>query len=134
MICPACHNPMIVVEYKKIELDYCVNCQGVWFDCGELELLLSAVSSGGTGFSDKGIIHSSEVKTPEKKRGCPICGRKMSKNLIGETPQILIDACPRGEGLWFDGGELDSLSKPLPSGQGEGQILSFLKDVFQAPT
>lgn len=134
MICPACKNPMIVVEYQKIELDYCDNCRGVWFDCGELELLLKVAASQGACLPDKGIIRSSGVKTPEKKRRCPICGRKMSKNLIGEKPEILIDACPKGEGLWFDGGEVDSLLKQLPSGQGEGQILSFLKDVFQAPT
>jgi len=42
MICPACKNDMIVVEHEDIELDYCTNCNGVWFDSGELELLLEA--------------------------------------------------------------------------------------------
>jgi len=40
MICPACRDEMIVVEYKKIELDICVSCRGVWFDADELGLLL----------------------------------------------------------------------------------------------
>ncbi len=42
MICPACKNDMIVVEYQRIELDFCPHCRGVWFDCGELELMLKS--------------------------------------------------------------------------------------------
>ena len=33
---------MVIVEHENIELDYCTNCKGVWFDSGELELLLEA--------------------------------------------------------------------------------------------
>ena len=40
MKCPVCHVPTYVVEYEKIELDVCGECQGIWFDHGELELLL----------------------------------------------------------------------------------------------
>ncbi|MFH0846465.1 MAG: zf-TFIIB domain-containing protein [Chloroflexota bacterium] len=133
MICPVCHIPMIVVEHQKIEIDYCVNCQGVWFDCGELELLLQKSASQVNCLPDKGIIRSSDVRTTEKKRKCPICGRKMDKNLIGEKPKILIDVCPRGEGLWFDGGELGSFLKQLQGEKDEGEVLGFLKDVFQTP-
>ena len=39
MKCPVCKNMMIVVEHEHIELDYCPDCAGVWFDAGELDLL-----------------------------------------------------------------------------------------------
>jgi Zn-finger nucleic acid-binding protein len=42
MICPVCDRDMTVVEYKGIELDYCTGCQGIWFDAGELGLLLKS--------------------------------------------------------------------------------------------
>ncbi len=134
MICPACRNPMIVVEYHQIELDYCVSCHGVWFDGGELELMLEAVNAGETCLPDSSI----EAGTAEKKRRCPICGKRMKKRLIGKEPEILIDACPEREGLWFDGGEVDQLLAQLtPQSAGSqgarGQIVTFLKDVFQAP-
>jgi Zn-finger nucleic acid-binding protein len=35
---------MIVVEYSNVELDYCLNCHGVWFDSDELELLLKSMN------------------------------------------------------------------------------------------
>ncbi len=40
MECPVCRETMVVIEYRSIELDYCVGCMGVWFDQGEIELLL----------------------------------------------------------------------------------------------
>jgi len=42
MICPVCKSDMIDVEYHQIELDYCTNCHGVWFDAEELGLLFDA--------------------------------------------------------------------------------------------
>ena len=42
MRCPVDKSDMIVVEHQKIELDYCLKCSGVWFDSGELDLLVSA--------------------------------------------------------------------------------------------
>jgi len=40
MRCPVCDVPTYVVEYEKIELDLCPDCRGMWFDHGELELLI----------------------------------------------------------------------------------------------
>jgi hypothetical protein len=95
---------MIVVEHEKIELDYCVNCSGVWFDAGELELLLETMELEGTALSLDNILTSPEAKSAEKKRRCPICGEKMKKATVGHKPEVLIDACPQGDGLWFDSG------------------------------
>jgi len=137
MICPACNSDMIVVEHSKIELDYCTNCHGVWFDSGELELLL--VESAGLE-SPKPLLanlaSSTEARSAEKKRKCPICLQKMRKTVIGQEPEILLDVCQHGDGIWFDGGELDQLvgqlarkarGKPTP----QQEILAFLQEVFK---
>ncbi|MBI4295520.1 MAG: zf-TFIIB domain-containing protein [Chloroflexi bacterium] len=108
MICPSCRNQTIVVEHKRIELDYCPKCHGVWFDSGELELLLS----GKMGEHNK-MFQSPETRIAEKKRKCPICRRKMRKTPVGQQPDVLVDVCPAGDGIWFDGGELDQLTKSL---------------------
>ena len=87
MKCPTCHNLMIVVEHENIELDYCPDCSGVWFDTGELELLLEATQLEGNSLTLDGILSSPEASSAEKKRKCPICSRKMRKKTIGEQPQ-----------------------------------------------
>ncbi|MDD2715194.1 MAG: zf-TFIIB domain-containing protein, partial [Candidatus Wallbacteria bacterium] len=46
--CPSCGAGMTVLAYLKdklrIEIDYCPDCQGIWLDKGELELLSAAVA------------------------------------------------------------------------------------------
>jgi len=137
MICPACKSDMIVVEHNRIELDYCNNCRGVWFDSGELELLFESAGLESPAPLLAGLAGSPEARSAEKRRRCPICLRRMKKVLIGREPDILIDVCPQGDGLWFDGGELALLLGRL-AGKEEGkptpqqEILDFLREVFKA--
>jgi len=138
MICPVCKYDMIVVEYRSIELDYCNSCKGVWFDSGELELLLKSQDLEEPKAFLDGIINSQEAISPEKKRDCPICGHKMKKTAIGEQPKTLIDICRNGHGLWFDGGEVAQLIRRLagehpPKHDSREQVTSFLEEVFKAP-
>jgi Zn-finger nucleic acid-binding protein len=133
MICPACRHPMVIVEHDEIELDYCTNCRGVWFDSGELELLLEAAElENYRDFLEK-IMESGDATTREKKRRCPICSRKMKKTHIGAEKELLIDVCKNTDGIWFDGGEVAHLVKLL-SGEseetGQGKVMNFLGEVF----
>ncbi|MFC2034802.1 zf-TFIIB domain-containing protein [Chloroflexota bacterium] len=137
MICPTCHNITIVVEQEKIELDYCTDCSGVWFDSGELELMLELMGLEDTSLSMADILLSPEFKTTEKKLKCPMCNQKMKKVTIGREPHVLIDVCPEGDGLWFEGGEVSELitqhvarlSAKLDS---QERIITFLGDTFKA--
>jgi Zn-finger nucleic acid-binding protein len=139
MICPVCRYDMIVVEYHDIELDYCNSCKGVWFDSGELELLLKSQGLEEAKVFLDGILNSQEAISSEKKRKCPICGHKMRKTAIGKQPQVLIDMCRDEHGLWFDGGEVTHLlrhhlaGEQLPKHDSREQIISFLEEVFEAP-
>ena len=137
MKCPACKNNVIVVEYNKIELDYCPNCKGVWFDSGELELLLKTMGLESRSLFLNNILNSEEVKTAEKGRKCPICGSKMKKATVGQQPAVLVDACKQGHGLLFDGGEVVQVIKQLtetPSAKkgSQEQVIDFLGEVFKA--
>jgi Zn-finger nucleic acid-binding protein len=139
MICPACKQDMIVVEYSNIELDYCLNCHGVWFDSDELELLLKSIDLDTPDLLLSHILASKEAETTERKRRCPICRREMKKTTVSERPEILVDVCPRKDGLWFDGGEVAQLVKELakkkPAGkEAHHHVMDFLGEVFKART
>ena len=132
MICPACKNDMIVVEYQRIELDFCPDCRGVWFDEGELRLMLETARLEGK-FLDE-IQHLPETGTEEKPRKCPICRRAMAKNTIGAPSPVMIDVCRQGDGLFFDGGEIHQLVKQLPADKpGDANpVIGFIEEVFKA--
>ena len=136
MICPVCKKDMFVIEYKRVELDYCHSCKGAWFDAGELELLLetAGLKDGTQAIHD--VLKLPEAHTTEKKRRCPICGRNMKKVIIGGEHGVMIDACVHHDGLWFDGGEVAELIKIISAQSNgkketEAEIMGFLKDVFQ---
>ena len=135
MICPTCHNVMIVVEHEHVELDYCVNCSGVWFDTGELQIMLEVMGLEHDSLALSEIFSSPEAETTEKKRKCPICRTKMRKTAIGNRPEVLIDRCPHGDGLWFDGGEVKHLisqwvQKPQAELDSRERVLTFLGETF----
>jgi Zn-finger nucleic acid-binding protein len=126
---------MIIVEHQRIELDYCPRCGGVWFDTTELELFIQSAHLPEGDFSTEAMLRLPAVKESPRGRKCPICRRKMREVAIGE-PAIVIDVCTRGEGLWFDGGEvqelLNQLAAKVPGEGASREVLTFLGDTFQA--
>lgn len=136
MRCPVCKDPMIIVEYQRIELDYCTKCLGVWFDAGELELLAERLSLDGDKLSLQDIWTLPDAKVSEKPRKCQMCGKKMRKVYVGEEPKVLLDVCPTRHGIWFDSGEVSQVLGQLKSkGQATGKqsrVIDFLGEVFQA--
>ena len=126
MDCPACGNAMITLELADVEIDHCVGCGGIWLDAGELELLMDDRRKATT------LLASFQKASAqvEKPRKCPICDKKMTKIIVGPAqPPLLIDKCRRGDGLWFDRGELQDI---LQRGQldPDSRIRRLLADMF----
>jgi len=120
---------MIILELEQIEIDYCVSCEGIWLDSNELELLLDDEDAYNRVIAAGKLLE----RTSEKKRRCPLCRKKMNKIQVGDEPKITYDACPRGEGIWFDRGELEAVIRiGLPDREGL-EIQRFLGHLFQNP-
>jgi Zn-finger nucleic acid-binding protein len=138
MICPVDKTPAIVVEYHDIELDYCTRCRGVWFDAGELELLLASAGRGGHEAFLESVLNSPPALTREKKRRCPICNIRMKKVYIDRQKKTPVDICPEGHGIWFDGGELETLLRSLAEERPEAEqqyqkLLDHFGETFRPP-
>ena len=129
MNCPVCNEPMVVIEHRSIEIDYCLACGGIWLDADEIELLYQDAEACRAVLS----IGSPTDRINEKKRRCPICKRRMCKEqTTGLASKIIFDRCPNGDGLWFDNGELISLleQRELVNPQVE-ETLRFLREIFK---
>ena len=110
---------MAVVEREQVELDFCPQCSGIWFDSEELETLLRA-----GGIDADPLASAASAKTSEKKRRCPRCRRKMLKL---DSGGVIVDSCPAGDGLWLDRGELAGILKGTVP---EEKALEFLSRFF----
>ncbi len=117
---------MITLELQDVEIDYCTDCGGIWLDAGELELLL------GEQEKAKRLLDSFKIdsKSAEKIRKCPICDKKMKKVIVGSSkPNLLIDKCRKGDGLWFDKGELDDIFDRAELDE-DNRIQKLLTEIF----
>lgn len=50
MNCPKCGMKLIEIEYKKIKIDKCSHCEGIWLDVGELDEILKDKEGRFTSF------------------------------------------------------------------------------------
>jgi hypothetical protein len=117
---------MITLELADVEIDHCVHCGGIWLDTGELDLLMDDPRKA------KRLLDSfREVPAlSEQLRKCPICGKKMTKIVVGPSePPLLVDKCRRTDGLWFDKGELQDILDRGELDEGS-RIRCLLADMF----
>ncbi|MBN1191375.1 MAG: zf-TFIIB domain-containing protein [Dehalococcoidales bacterium] len=131
MRCPVDKSDMIIVEHNRIELDFCLECSGVWFDSGEIDLLVSALKAQGAELAGNELLETRKARVSEAGRKCPICRKTMDKVWIGKEDKVLIDSCPSGDGLWFDGGELHQVLEQVAK-PGSIDVISFLGEAFKA--
>lgn len=125
MKCPACNATLVVLEHELVEVDHCLSCRGVWLDAGEIELLFGD-NDACTAFFNAG----KPVETHEKRRNCPRCGRRMTKESTAGDAPIVYDRCSRGHGLWLDCGELCGVLAHGKEFARGSDVARFLRDVF----
>ena len=126
MDCPVCKNAMITLELEDVEIDYCTDCGGIWLDSGELEQLLNEPDKA------QRLLDSFRIdsESSERARKCPICDKKMQKIIVGSSkPVLLIDKCRKGDGLWFDKGELQDIFDRAKLDE-DNKIQKLLSDIF----
>jgi len=120
MNCPACKTTMFAMEYDGLELDHCPGCEGTWFDAGELALLFADADDSPHPELVPDVLRGlPPAPTRERARRCPQCRQAMRKVAVG--PQVnsdaasgvVLDVCPRGDGLFCDAGEVAHLARGL---------------------
>jgi Zn-finger nucleic acid-binding protein len=117
---------MITLELTEVEIDHCVECGGIWLDSGELEMLIGDRSQALTTLGS--LIQA--PASDERPRKCPLCDKRMTKVQVGSSkPALVIDRCPKGDGLWFDRDELRHIltGSKVPK---DSKVLQLLTDMF----
>jgi Zn-finger nucleic acid-binding protein len=127
MNCPSCKEAMIIVEHNGVELDCCPACRGLWLDAAEVGLLFGDTSKA-LAFLNAGDRSRARG---EKPRRCPVCRRRMQKDVTGGVLPVVIDACRHGHGLWFDEGELFTVLRQ-EGVAADDPVFEWLRDLFGA--
>lgn len=117
MRCPQDKTQMKEIYVYKTTMDFCPVCFGVWFDSGELKILVDKMM---LGIKDQNLPKNKKIPENEKKHhweedfvDCPRDYIKMYKNDFGGNKKIHLDRCAKCEGVWVDGYEIERIEKDI---------------------
>ena len=97
-LCPQCGDHFRLVTMGGIQVDFCVDCSGSWFDTGEI----GALTELGRDLPD------GDAGTKRSKYTCPVCQTRMKKLRFRKGRGLWVDAC-LGHGVFLEAGELPQL-------------------------
>lgn len=104
MKCPKCQAAMEKLTVESIEVDRCTQCQGIWFDNGELEAVAQIKNAAAI---DTGARHIGKELDKAIAVNCPRCDNVvMYRDPVDGHEHIRVEHCPSCHGRFLDAGEL----------------------------
>lgn len=104
--CPCCAVPLSPQALHGQQVDRCDACGGLYFDAGELESVVELVGWYSAVRLDEADIDSAWDREPARALACPVHGVAMHKH---DLAGLVLDQCPRCQGIWLDDGEVAAL-------------------------
>ncbi len=102
MECPKCGHGMTEITYGgDVVIDRCTNCQGLWFDTGEDDLLKNKWMGDAL---DTGDAKTGRKWDNVEDIACPRCGKDMVKTSDPVQTHVWYETCPE-HGMFMDAGE-----------------------------
>jgi Zn-finger nucleic acid-binding protein len=130
MKCPHDGTLLQPVSILNVELDKCHECDGIWFDKGELE---KARDAGATDLEE--AIEKEygdpayDQQATEGYMQCPRCDGRLFSHHYTYVAPVKVDTCRKCLGVWLDDGELDKIvgqKKGLDDAAARGKLKDFL--------
>lgn len=115
MQCPGCRMPLDRLQISTgppVEIERCAGCHGIFFNPGELELLLNDQSHPVVWLDPEamaGVVEQFHTPAEVVYRRCPVCSEFMNRVNFGGRSGVIIDRCR--DGVWLDGGEFQQLAR-----------------------
>jgi uncharacterized protein len=113
MKCPACQHPLRRFKAGTVTLDGCDGgCGGIWFDHRELAKVNREYPNPDAQVAE--LSRNPAVRTHDDDiRKCSKCGVTLEKKLYSLGSGVIMDVCPKCNGIWLDGGELEKIRESI---------------------
>jgi Zn-finger nucleic acid-binding protein len=124
--CPRCSLSLRTIDLKldgRFMIERCDQCLGLFFDPGELEVLLEATVTNVFSVDRSRLNQINAMRAAEygvTYIKCPVCGNLMNRVNFGTRSGVVVDRC-KEHGVWLDGGELRQLFEWMKAG---GKLLA----------
>jgi len=103
-LCPECDLELREFRLGSVDLDFCEECHGLWFDREELLRTSQGVHLGTKEIPP--MFHKPVKEIISRERPCVEC--RISMEII-DYEGVEVDICPTCKGIWLDAQELPQL-------------------------
>ncbi|WDE97064.1 hypothetical protein PQO03_03725 [Lentisphaera profundi] len=114
--CSLCKSIMETIDVgatsKSLQIEKCNACHSLFFDNGEVELMLEMYGKDPLSINRQRLQNLCELAVESGDRKayipCPVCQQLMNKQLFGAKSAVVVDIC-HDHGLFFEPGEIRHL-------------------------
>lgn len=113
MKCPNCDGKLEEKTFKKVRIEECSHCHGMWFDQDELKKAKDSTDED-LSWLDFEIFEEKENKYSKKEsdKQCPVDDTRL-ETLTYSHSKVSIDTCSNCYGIWLDSAEFEKIIKYL---------------------
>lgn len=130
MYCPNKHGQLEKVLFHNVEVDYCPECLGIWFDHNELEWAKNDKDQQ-LNWLDIDIWRDKGRFTLSKSdRHCPV-DRVGLVQVNYDDSNVKIDFCKMCQGIWLDRGEFKQIMAYLNKKADYEVLHHYTKDLVR---
>jgi len=108
MECPNNHKELEKVLFHDVEVDYCTECMGVWFEKDELTYAKDDSDSQLKWIDFDVWRHKEKFEASSSSRKCPSC-RITFVQIKYDNSKVKVDYCKNCQGIWLDRGEFKQI-------------------------
>ncbi|MFP4499075.1 MAG: zf-TFIIB domain-containing protein [Vulcanimicrobiota bacterium] len=125
LTCPACRKVKMRPQTDpgtQLEIDFCPECHGLWFDAQELSKFFESKTLKKKFFLEDNVKSQESVgyTISVSPRACPRCHIVLKEKHFGD---VVLDICPECYGIFLDDGELVRIVKSYELGRGGEKIV-----------
>jgi len=130
MFCPLCKTQFKKEDFYGVEVDYCPQCLGLWFEKDELRQAKDEKDKDLNWLDIDLWKDETKFKISKEKKICPRCSVPLYSVNYGDS-NIEVDICNLCQGIWIDRGEFKKIIDYLEK-KGKKEILeNYIKNLIK---
>ena len=130
MKCPLCKIEMKKVIFYGVEIDYCPQCLGLWFEKDELSQAKDEKDQDLKWLDIDLWQKRTKFKISQTQKYCPVCSTPLYAVRYNDS-QIEVDVCNLCQGIWLDRGEFKKIVDYLKEKGKEEILKNYFKNLVK---
>jgi Zn-finger nucleic acid-binding protein len=130
MTCPLCKTELKKAVFYGVEVDYCPQCLGLWFEQDELRQAKDEKDKNLNWLDIDLWKEEAKFKISQGKKICPACQVPLYEVRYGDS-QVRVDLCNLCQGIWLDRGEFKKIIEYLKEKGKEEVLRNYFKNLIE---